>query len=1083
MHRTTVTTWSVNLILLVSLCSSAPAASRVIYVDDDATSLGDGSSWNTAYRFLQDALADANTSPKPVEVWVAQGVYRPDRSASHPNGTGDRASAFQLTGGVSVKGGYAGLGRHNPDARDIAQYTTTLSGDLKSNDAPVARAADIPTEPTRADNSFHVAEAPNWQQTELAVLDGFVITAGNANGDVYTQQSGGGIEAGAMLELRNCVIEGNNAIFYGGGCAWVDQLSHCVVRNNYAQFGGGLYGTGQMNNCVIEDNAAFTGGGIDTPRDGAIYWDCVIRNNAAVTGGAIAMTNERLVLVRCELAGNQASGSGGAVHIHNDCTCWSEILMYQCRLQGNSAGESGAALFQMGNAKAQLWSSMISGNKAGCDGAAVYCDLFESMGGQGYCTIVNCTIAANSAFKHGGGVNCIVTGRDWFSLVNSILWGNKDESGLGTETAQIRFSERGSGTGDTTSASQQTTEGTTPAAIQYCCVHGWTGHLGGQGNTGADPMFVDADGADDVAGNADDDLHLQAGSPLINAGVNTFYATGTATASGSCATWWDVYEGMCRLASVDLDGNARVRGGRVDMGAYEFPLPAAAVIYVDDDAPGIADGSSWVDAFTDLQDALSIAQAGQQIRVAQGTYKPAHSGGDRQATFRLINGVTIKGGFAGLGSANPDARDIHRYISVLSGDLAGNDGPNFANNSENTYRVVTGSGTDPTAVLDGLTITAGNANYLEFYECNGAGMYNYRGSPTVLNCTFIGNFAGNDDGGGMGGAMHNENGSPSVTNCSFIRNAAIALDGGEGVGGAMSNWHSSPTIVNCTFTDNTAGRDGGAIWNYESHPILRNCLLAGNLAREGGSGSSGGAMWSYGGSASLVNCTFAANVARSSHIGDAGGGIYCERLTDLAVLNCIFRDNSAGRGPQIALNYCHAVSLSHSNIQGAEPSVHTVSCSNLHWGPANIDDDPLFAKPGYWDPNGTPEDARDDFWVNGDYHPKSQAGRWQPADNSQSSILNSQLSQGSWVQDAVTSPCIDAGDPMSPIGYEPFPNGGRISMGAYGGTAQASKSWFGGPVCETIIAGDINGDCKVDFTDFAILALHWLNDYGSNQEH
>ena len=79
--------------------------------------------------------------------------------------------------------------------------------------------------------------------------------------------------------------------------------------------------------------------------------------------------------------------------------------------------------------------------------------------------------------------------------------------------------------------------------------------------------------------------------------------------------------------------------------------------------------------------------------------------------------------------------------------------------------------------------------------------------------------------------------------------------------------------------------------------------------------------------------------------------------------------------------------------------------------------------------------------------------------------------------DEVTSPCIDAGDPMSPIGREPFPNGGRINMGAYGGTAEASKSYFGKPPCEIIVAGDINGDCIVNFKDFAIMALHWLEQH------
>ena len=135
----------------------------------------------------------------------------------------------------------------------------------------------------------------------------------------------------------------------------------------------------------------------------------------------------------------------------------------------------------------------------------------------------------------------------------------------------------------------------------------------------------------------------------------------------------------------------------------------------------------------------------------------------------------------------------------------------------------------------------------------------------------------------------------------------------------------------------------------------------------------------------------------------------------------------------------------------------------MDWGSGNINIDPLFANPGHWDTNSTPEDVNDDYWINGDYHLKSQAGRWD------SNIQ-------SWIQDEVTSPCIDTGDPNSPIGLEPFPNGGYINMGAYGGTSEASKSYFGKPICETIVAGDINGDCKVDEADLEIMMLHWLED-------
>jgi hypothetical protein len=136
--------------------------------------------------------------------------------------------------------------------------------------------------------------------------------------------------------------------------------------------------------------------------------------------------------------------------------------------------------------------------------------------------------------------------------------------------------------------------------------------------------------------------------------------------------------------------------------------------------------------------------------------------------------------------------------------------------------------------------------------------------------------------------------------------------------------------------------------------------------------------------------------------------------------------------------------------------------------PGNIDTDPCFSQPGHWeDPCNTPDTLWDDVWVDGNYHLKSQAGRWDP--DSQD-----------WLQENATSPCIDAGNPMGPVGHEPFPNGGIINMGAYGGTAEASKSYFGEPVCETIVAGDINGDCKVNFLDFRLMALHWLWQPGPN---
>lgn len=206
----------------------------------------------------------------------------------------------------------------------------------------------------------------------------------------------------------------------------------------------------------------------------------------------------------------------------------------------------------------------------------------------------------------------------------------------------------------------------------------------------------------------------------------------------------------------------------------------------------------------------------------------------------------------------------------------------------------------------------------------------------------------------------------------------------------------------------------------------------------------------------VANCTFAANVAGTGSTLACGDWPSVFELT-----NCILRDGpdpiwkygDAGNGPGPPPAESN-ISVTYSNVQGGWP------------GEGDIDVDPCFADPGYWadaaDPNVIIEpDDPDAVWVDGDYHLKSQAGRWDPT-------------SASWARDAVTSPCIDAGHVNSPIGFEPFPNGGRINMGAYGGTAEASKSYFGEPVCETIVAGDINGDCRVDLSDFAIISSHWL---------
>jgi hypothetical protein len=255
--------------------------------------------------------------------------------------------------------------------------------------------------------------------------------------------------------------------------------------------------------------------------------------------------------------------------------------------------------------------------------------------------------------------------------------------------------------------------------------------------------------------------------------------------------------------------------------AYEYTSICWRIIYTDTDANGANNGTSWQNAYNCLQDALRTANRSsgyKEIWIAGGTYKPdcsitiPNGSGDRTAVFRLINGVKIKGGYAGYGAPDPNFRDTNWYKTILSGDIGIPDV-----NADNSYHVVTADSIDETTILDGLTITAGNANGSSPYDAGG-GMYNHNASPVVINCIFTKNVADAN-----GGGMYNESSNPKITNCIFSGNLAD-------YGGGISDSNSSPTVTNCTFIKNTANANGGGIYNNGSSPTIINCILWGNTA-------------------------------------------------------------------------------------------------------------------------------------------------------------------------------------------------------------------------------------------------------------
>jgi hypothetical protein len=412
------------------------------------------------------------------------------------------------------------------------------------------------------------------------------------------------------------------------------------------------------------------------------------------------------------------------------------------------------------------------------------------------------------------------------------------------------------------------------------------------------------------------------------------------------------------------------------------------VITVDADATGNNDGSSWPNAYRQLQSAIAAASSGDEIRVAQGVYWPAGAAGDRAATFQLLNGVTIKGGYAGSNGPDPDVRDIDLYETILSGDLNGDDGPDFANNDDNSYHVVTGSFTDETAILDGFTIIGGNADGTS-PDSLGGGMYTSEGSPVVRSCTFTRNFAL-----AMGGGMFNYQSCPIIINCVFAENRS------DDDGGGIRNYLNSHAIItNCDFIANSAFEEGGGLNNRKnSNAIVTGCMFIGNAAGAGGGMENHDGRVKPTGIPIITNCTFIGNISSTgggmrnndvsaivtncTFVGNTGSGMNNRKNTP-TITSCIFWSNTGG-----SFDGSGNPTVTFSDVEGGFPD------------PSNIDVNPNFVQLGHRDFNGT--------WVEGDYY----------------------LLAG--------SPCIDAGDPD----FVPEPNetdiegrprviNGRVDMGAY----------------------------------------------------
>lgn len=365
-----------ELILMwnASAMNVTPAhAAGILYATPVASGIGDCSSWEDACT-LQTALSQSEVGN---EVWVKTGVY-------YPGAAGNRAVTFPLRTGVALFGGFVGTETERYQ-RDWKGNSTILSGDIDGNDTNIDGNFIAETwMDIQGDNAYHVIVTSVISPDVTAVLDGFIITAGQTS--AFSDNGGGIYNSGSNLTLANLTITGNSANQGGGMYNLVSNptLTNVTFTSNAASQGGGMYNeisNPTLTNITFISNTANQGGGLYNHDSGHPQLTSVtfFRNTASAYGGA--MVNE-----------------------YNSSPTLTNVIFV-----GNSADQAG-----------EIYNHHISSP-----------------------TMTNVTFAGNSTNQGGGIMNGYYS---WPVLVNAVIWGNTISNGTqiyndGDSTTFVSYSD------------------------------------------------------------------------------------------------------------------------------------------------------------------------------------------------------------------------------------------------------------------------------------------------------------------------------------------------------------------------------------------------------------------------------------------------------------------------------------------------------------------------------------------------------------------------------------------------------------------------------------------------------------------
>ena len=622
---------------------------------------------------------------------------------------------------------------------------------------------------------------------------------------VYVAKTGADTRDGLSWATAKATVEIGLATAQSGDQVWVatgKYVERIILKNGvglYGGFVGSETALGQRNwkanPTVLDGNqlGSVVTASSEVTATARIDGFTIRNGNAAGVGGGIYCTGSSPVIANNTITENTAGTYGGGI------SCWSSSSVITGNtIVANTASSAGAGIYCSGGSPT-IANNTITINKtlkteASYGGGGIYCS-------GGSPKITNNTITGNASF-YGGGIYCYYSPA---AITNTIVAFNS--SGIYSPSSSV-------------------------PSLRSNCVYGNVAYnysgvanpAGANGNLSVDPQLLAADFGE---------VHLKASSPCIDAGDDTAVQPG-----------W-----------VDMDGEPRIQGAHVDIGADEFngtqPPFAPSVVRVSPSGDDSHDGSSWGLAKRTVQAAIdAIAGAGGgDVWVAAGTYTERIS---------LKRSVHVYGGFAGTETSR-DQRDWTTHVTILDGNAEGS--------------VVSALVGSDLSAVDGFTIRNGSSG-------NGGGIYCFRASPTISNNTITGNSATAIDA--SGGGVYCSGGFPTIAHNTIMGNSSSSS------GGGISCSYSSSLIAHNTITGNSAGSSGGGVYSIGGSP-----MIAGNRVAANSASVVGGGVYCSEGSATIANNWITGNNLTSA--SSQGGGI-CSYYSSPMIANNTVTGNSSNNG-------------------------------------------------------------------------------------------------------------------------------------------------------------------------------------------